>query len=55
MSSGFQTVPVLDWKLVDSDEKAQFLLQLRDCLVNVGFLYLKNPPVDPVTNVPNCN
>jgi hypothetical protein len=47
----FHTVPILDWKLVESGHKDQFLLELRDCLINVGFLYLKNPPVDPVMTI----
>jgi isopenicillin N synthase-like dioxygenase len=44
MSHGFKEVPILDWNL----EKSKFILQLRDALINVGFLYLQNPPVQPV-------
>jgi isopenicillin N synthase-like dioxygenase len=48
MSEGFKEVPILDWRLVESNQKSTFILQLRDALINVGFLYLQNPPVDPV-------
>lgn len=50
MSRGFKEVPVLDWKLIETGQKPKFIAQLRDALVNVGFLYLQNPPVQPVGN-----
>ncbi|PVF97031.1 Clavaminate synthase-like protein [Serendipita vermifera] len=46
MSRGFQQVPILDWNLIQSGQKSRFILQLRDALINVGFMYLQNPPVD---------
>ena len=44
----FTSVPVLDWNLIASGNKAQFLKELQHALINVGFLYLDHPPVDPV-------
>jgi len=42
----FSSIPVLDYALTrDPATRAEFLGQLRDALVNVGFLYLSNPPV----------
>jgi isopenicillin N synthase-like dioxygenase len=42
----FSSVPVLDYALTgDPATRSEFLDQLRDALVNVGFLYLSNPPV----------
>lgn len=42
----FSSVPVLDYTLSkDPATHQRFLDQLRDALVNVGFLYLSNPPV----------
>lgn len=42
----FSSVPVLDYVLAkDPATRREFLDQLRDALVNVGFLYLSNPPV----------
>ena len=42
----FSSVPVLDYALTrDSATRPEFLDQLRNALVNVGFLYLSNPPV----------
>jgi len=42
----FSFVPVLDYALTeDPATRPKFLEQLRDALVNVGFLYLSNPPV----------
>jgi hypothetical protein len=52
MSRGFQQVPILDWNLIQSGQKPVFVLQLRDALINVGFMYLQNPPVDPVRCLP---
>ncbi|KAH9859002.1 Clavaminate synthase-like protein [Lenzites betulinus] len=44
--ASFSSVPILDWSLVETaGGKAKFKEQLRHALVNVGFLYLSNPPV----------
>ncbi|EGN95387.1 hypothetical protein SERLA73DRAFT_186333 [Serpula lacrymans var. lacrymans S7.3] len=46
MAANFSSVPILDFALVsDPARKPEFILQLRHALINVGFLYLKNPPV----------
>ncbi|KAI0929810.1 hypothetical protein AcV5_006676 [Taiwanofungus camphoratus] len=46
MASDFSSVPVLDWSLTTNpDRRFDFILQLRHALINVGFLYLSNPPV----------
>ncbi|KIM31190.1 hypothetical protein M408DRAFT_64609 [Serendipita vermifera MAFF 305830] len=47
MSHAFRKVPILDWKLIETGHKADFISQLRDALVTCGFLYLQHPPVDP--------
>lgn len=50
MSSNFQFVPVLDYSLLsDPATRSTFIDQLRHALINVGFLYLKNPPVTDET------
>ena len=42
----FSSIPVLDYTLTrDPASRSEFLDQLRDALINVGFLYLSNPPV----------
>jgi len=43
--SDFDTIPVLDFALIERGEKDAFLGQLRHALVNVGFLYLINTPI----------
>jgi isopenicillin N synthase-like dioxygenase len=44
--SSFTSIPVLDYtQSLYPTTKPKFLAQLRDALINVGFLYLKNPPV----------
>lgn len=46
LDQDFTSVPVLDYALTkDPATRLEFLDQLRDALVNVGFLYLANPPV----------
>ena len=46
MSSNFSTVPILDYSLTtDPVRKPEFIAQLQHALINVGFLYLSNPPV----------
>ncbi|KAF4243938.1 hypothetical protein CNMCM6805_010449 [Aspergillus fumigatiaffinis] len=45
----FTNIPILDYgQTTRPDTRQEFLGQLRDALVNVGFMYLKNPPV-PMT------
>jgi isopenicillin N synthase-like dioxygenase len=44
----FSTVPILDWSLLSSPTtRPSFLAQLQHALINVGFLYLLNPPIEP--------
>lgn len=46
MTTSFSRIPVLDHSLLSTPEgKREFLNQFQDALVNVGFLYLSNPPV----------
>ena len=43
----FSEIPILDISLARSPEtKPEFLVQLRDALLNVGFLYIKNVGID---------
>jgi hypothetical protein len=44
----FSGVPTLDFALLNG-QKTRFLAELRHILVNVGFLYLENPPIDKVS------
>ncbi|KAJ8078331.1 hypothetical protein PM082_000538 [Marasmius tenuissimus] len=42
-TKNFSSIPVIDLSLsADPEKKPQFLSQLQDALINVGFLYLKN-------------
>ncbi|KAF5365049.1 hypothetical protein D9758_010995 [Tetrapyrgos nigripes] len=47
--TNFARIPVLDYSLSSSSstpgDRQQFLSQLQNALINVGFLYLSNPPV----------
>lgn len=46
----FSSIPLLDYNLLSTPPgKARFLAQLRHAVINVGFLYLFNPPVSPIT------
>jgi isopenicillin N synthase-like dioxygenase len=46
VDKGFSSVPVLDYSFTkDPSTRPEFLSRLRDALINVGFLYLSNPPV----------
>ncbi|KAI0784685.1 Clavaminate synthase-like protein [Abortiporus biennis] len=46
MASNFSSVPILDYSLVsDPKRRPEFIRDLQNALVNVGFLYLSNPPV----------
>jgi isopenicillin N synthase-like dioxygenase len=43
----FNEIPILDMSLATNDStKPAFLEQLRDTLLNVGFLYIKNTGID---------
>ena len=44
----FEAIPILDYSLLQTGRKAEFIDQLRNALINVGFLYLQNPPIDKV-------
>ncbi|KAG6860048.1 hypothetical protein C0995_016504 [Termitomyces sp. Mi166 len=44
--ANFSSVPILDWNNLTTN-KPLFIEQLRHALINVGFLYLANPPVAP--------
>ncbi|KAF8331405.1 uncharacterized protein EI90DRAFT_3154637 [Cantharellus anzutake] len=44
--SNFSSVPILDYPLIRHGRKAEFVELLRHALVNVGFLYLLNSPVE---------
>ncbi len=45
-AGSFSSVPILDWSLLATPSgAAAFKAQLRHALINVGFLYLSNPPV----------
>lgn len=46
-----QEIPTLDFGLLNG-RKNDFISQLRHILVNVGFLYLANPPVSQVHTNP---
>ena len=46
----FSGIPVLDLSEArDETKKPQFLRQLRDALLHVGFLYIKNTGIDQDT------
>lgn len=43
----FQEIPILDLSLAKDDStRPELLRQLRDALLNVGFLYIKNAGID---------
>ena len=48
--SNFSSIPVLDYPLLHTD-RAAFLTQLRHALIHVGFLYLRDAPVDTASVV----
>ena len=41
MTSNFEAIPVIDFELLNSD-KPKFLSNLKNAILNVGFLYVKN-------------
>ncbi|EMF14494.1 isopenicillin N synthetase [Sphaerulina musiva SO2202] len=50
MASSFSEIPVLDLSAArDEKTKPQFLQELRNALLHVGFLYLKNTGIDQET------
>ena len=49
MAGNFENVPVLNYSLIRSGHKDEFISELRNALINVGFLYLSSPPVDQDT------
>lgn len=50
MAENFSSVPVLDFQdAISPDTKAKFLSQLRHALVDIGFFYLRNPPITEET------
>ncbi|KAF7337748.1 Clavaminate synthase-like protein [Mycena sanguinolenta] len=44
MSLEYTEIPVVDWTLAQRD-KPLFLTELRNAMINVGFLYLSNHPI----------
>ncbi|KAJ3980024.1 Clavaminate synthase-like protein [Lentinula detonsa] len=40
----YYDIPVIDWQLSETN-RSLFLRQLRDAMINIGFLYLANHPV----------
>lgn len=48
MAGNFESVPILDYTLLSSGRKDEFISQLRHTLINVGFLYLAKPPIAKV-------
>jgi isopenicillin N synthase-like dioxygenase len=43
----FSSIPIIDFSLASSPStKPIFISQLRHALINIGFLYLSNPPID---------
>ena len=46
MAGNFESVPILDYNLLSTGRRDEFISQLRHALINVGFLYLLHPPVD---------
>ncbi|CAG8432823.1 11503_t:CDS:2 [Diversispora eburnea] len=50
--SNLSNLPILDYNLVHNIEhNNQFLKQLRDAIINVGFLYVKNAPISKVNEI----
>jgi len=46
MTANFTSIPILDYSQLSSPAtRTAFVAQLRHALINVGFLYLSNPPV----------
>jgi len=46
MSANFDSVPVVDYALLSQGKQDEFVQQLRQAAINVGFLYLAHPPID---------
>ena len=46
--TAFTSIPILDFsQALSPSTKPAFLASLREALVDVGFLYLKHPPISP--------
>lgn len=46
MATNFSSVPVLDYSLLsDPSTRPQFIAELQNALINVGFFYISNTPV----------
>ncbi|KAJ6114390.1 Oxoglutarate/iron-dependent dioxygenase [Penicillium sp. IBT 16267x] len=49
-SAAFTSIPILDFsQTLSPSMKPEFLNNLREALINVGFFYLINPPVSPAS------
>lgn len=46
-AANFSSIPILDYSLLATSRRSEFILQLRHALINVGFLYLSNHTVSP--------
>ena len=42
----FTSIPILDYELLSNGRKDEFIAVLWNAVINVSFLYLKNPPID---------
>lgn len=42
----FTSIPILDFTLLSTGHKDEFISALRNAVIHVGFLYLKHPPLD---------
>jgi hypothetical protein len=54
MSQAFRKVPILNWKLIEHGQRLDFILQLREALINAGFLYILHPPIEAVESGMTC-
>jgi isopenicillin N synthase-like dioxygenase len=46
-AADFSAIPILDYSLASNPQtKREFISQLQHALINIGFLYLCNPPVN---------
>lgn len=52
MSQNFSSVPIIDFRdALSPDTKSKFLSELRHALVDIGFFYLRNPPITEETRI----
>ena len=47
----FQSIPILDYSLIKCGRREEFVDQLRAAITDVGFCYLKSPPVEKVNHI----